>query len=196
GQQQVRPRLVHILSVQGKDTAPAGGPVFFAGAGVLLVGCNDNGDDCIESSAEQQIARRLRCVIDGERLCQKIVDGSQDASQSGNSIPPHRQPGRCPPDQRQWHQPNPPGGFLLHCLPFRASVGMLGSPRFFPGSSFLPQLRQCPLQGCCGLRGISVQICRQPPAQRLPFSAFGQGAPDISDGTGLPYPLQDFNLQD
>ena len=101
GQQQVRPRLVHILSVQGKDIAPAGGPVFFAGAGVLLVGCNDNGDDCIESSAEQQKARRLRCVIDGERLCQKIVDGSQDTSQSGRSIPPHRQSGRRPPDQRQ-----------------------------------------------------------------------------------------------
>ena len=113
GQQQVRPRLVHILSVQGKDIAPAGGTVFLAGAGVLLVGCNDNGDDCIESIAEQQKARRLRCVIDGERLCQKIVDGSQDTSQSGSSIPPHRQPGRCPPDERQRHQPDPPGGCIL-----------------------------------------------------------------------------------
>ena len=76
-QQQVGTRLVRVLSVQGKNIAPASGTVFLAGAGVLLVGCDNDDNDRIERGAEQQKARGLRCVIDRQRLCKQIVDGRQ-----------------------------------------------------------------------------------------------------------------------
>ena len=53
------PALSAVFSIQGKDIAPAGGTVFLAGAGVFVVGCDDDGDDCIERSAKQQKARGL-----------------------------------------------------------------------------------------------------------------------------------------
>ena len=110
GQQQVRPRLVHILSIQSKNIAPAGGTVFLARAGVFMIGCDDDGDDRIERGAEQQKAWCLRCAIDRQRLCKQIVDGSQYSCQPRGGIPPHRQPGQCPPDKRERQQPGPPGG--------------------------------------------------------------------------------------
>ena len=81
GQQQVRPRLVHILSVQGKDIAPAGGTVFFAGAGVFMIGCDDDGDDRIERGAEHQKARGLARPADRQRSLQHTIDSSQHPGQ-------------------------------------------------------------------------------------------------------------------
>ena len=144
GQQQVGACLVGVLSIQGKDIAPAGGTVFLAGAGVFVVGCNDDGDGRIEGGSEQQKARGLVRPLDGQRLRQQVVDSGQDPGQPRGGIPPHSQPGRCPPDKRQRQQPDPPGGFLLQRLPFPSSVGMgaLHGVGFFPFRSLLPQLWQ------------------------------------------------------
>ena len=64
GQQQVGACPVGVLTLQGKDIAPAGGTVFLAGAGVFMIGCEDKGDARIERGAKQQKAQGLGCVID------------------------------------------------------------------------------------------------------------------------------------